>query len=317
MLNALVTLAVVASVARALRGYGRALEGRLEHVQLGWLGAAVVMCVVYRAINAYGWVLVLRSLGATMPAARGVRLWLVSEALRWLPGSVWSMFSRVARARDAGVPAVTASLSVPLELLLCVASWALTACAGVALSGAAQAWLSQVHASWAVAVAAALALAVGAPFAVARWLPSSRVSKKLRGLQEALRELRASRPRVSLLLLATALFTALCVFNGATFLAVLRATCESPPGLLATVGVNAVGWLVGFFAFFAPAGLGVREGGMVAMLAPMMPFDAVVVGVLLWRLVQIAAEMVCLGACLVSGTCSTDRPAESVPAEVA
>jgi uncharacterized membrane protein YbhN (UPF0104 family) len=102
------------------------------------------------------------------------------------------------------------------------------------------------------------------------------------------------------LLVATfAFFTALCFLNGVAFLVVLEATCDTPPSLLATIGINAAGWLLGFFAFFAPAGLGVREGGMAAMLAPLMPVDAAVVGVLLWRLIQVVVELLCLAACLV------------------
>jgi uncharacterized membrane protein YbhN (UPF0104 family) len=94
------------------------------------------------------------------------------------------------------------------------------------------------------------------------------------------------------------LFTALCLLNGAAFFAVLRSVCDVPPPLLAAVGINAAGWLMGFFAFFAPAGLGVREGGMAGMLAPLMPIDAAVVGVLLWRLLQVLVELLCLAACL-------------------
>jgi uncharacterized membrane protein YbhN (UPF0104 family) len=107
--------------------------------------------------------------------------------------------------------------------------------------------------------------------------------------------------------LTLAYFTALCVLNGAAFLAVLRAVGDASPGLVAATGVNAAGWLVGFFAFFAPAGLGVREGGMAAMLAPLMPVDAAIVGVLLWRLVQLLVEAACLGACFAPAALSAAR----------
>jgi hypothetical protein len=307
LLKVLVALAVVASCARALRGYGHALEGRLEHVGLGWLLVALAASIAYRITNAYGWVLVLRSLGTRVPAAAGIRLWLVSETLRWLPGSVWSMFSRVARAKAAGIPAVTASLSLPVELLLTVASWTATACAGIALSGVAGSYASRVPAVWIVLSVALLALAAMAPVVMARLLPASKVAAKLRGLQDALRQLRQSQAKLPLLIATMGFYTALCFVNGVTFLAVLRATCDSPPGWLATVGINAIGWLVGFFAFFAPAGLGIREGGMAAMLAPLMPVDVVVVGVLLWRVVQIASEIVCLGGCFAPTAWSLAR----------
>jgi hypothetical protein len=316
VVKTIVAAAVLVSVAGALDGYRRALAGRLQHVHLGWLAVALGLSIVYRAVNAYGWVLVLRSLRHPMRAFSGVRLWLVSETLRWLPGSVWSFLSRVAQARTAGVPALTASLSLPLELLLTIAAWGIVACAALGLSGTAGVWLSRVPAVWLAISFVALALTVGAACALLRWRPASALSKKVDALQGSLRELRQAPPRVSLLVAALSLFTALAVLNGAAFLAVLEAVSESPPSLLATVGINAAGWLVGFFAFFAPAGLGVREGGMTAMLAPMMPLDAAVIGVLLWRLIQILVELICLAACFApNGVSAVRRLAAGAPVE--
>jgi hypothetical protein len=303
----LVVAGVLASVGVALKGYRHSLEGRVEQLHFGWLAVAGGAALLYRVVNAYGWVLVLRSLGAKMPATTGVRIWLVSETLRWLPGSVWSLFSRVVRAKAAGVPPVTASISLPLELFLAIASWTIAACVGVGLSGAAATWLSRLPAFWIAVVAGGLALAVCAAFVTARLIPSSKISRKLHGLESSLEALRASRPNVSLLVGTTVFLTALCFLNGAAFLAVLRATCDSPPGWLAVVGINAIGWLVGFFAFFAPAGLGVREGGMAAMLSPLMPVDAALVGVLVWRLIQILVELLCLAGCFLPAALSALR----------
>ena len=102
---------IAISAARALAGYRHVLAGRLQLVRFEWLVVAAVLGSLYRVVNAYGWVLVLRSLGQPMRAAAGVRLWLVSETMRWLPGGVWGLFSRVAQARAAGIPAAAASLS--------------------------------------------------------------------------------------------------------------------------------------------------------------------------------------------------------------
>jgi uncharacterized membrane protein YbhN (UPF0104 family) len=311
LLLAIVAVPVVLSIAGTLKGYRQPLEGRLKHLDLDWLVMAFGLCVIYRVLNAYGWVLVLRSLGQPLGrpirAAGAVRLVLITETLRWLPGSVWGLISRAAQAKAAGVPAVRASLSLPLELLSSIAAWGITACIGVGLSGAASAWLSRLPPVVVVVCALALALTVGVAFALARWRPSAGISKKVHGLHDSLVLLRASPPQASWMTITVGYMTALCFLNGAAFLAVLRATCNSPPPLLVTVGVNAVGWLVGFFAFFAPAGLGVREGGMAAMLAPLMPIDAAIVAVLVWRLIQIAVELSCLAACFVPNAASAVR----------
>jgi uncharacterized membrane protein YbhN (UPF0104 family) len=113
-----------------------------------------------------------------------------------------------------------------------------------------------------------------------------------------------------------AFMVALCFLQGAAFMAVLRATSDATPTFLAAACVNAAGWLVGFFAFFAPTGIGVREGGMAAMLAPLMPGDAAIVAVLLWRVVQVGVELLCLAGCYAPRVASAlSRLASRAPNE--
>ena len=124
----------------------------------------------------------------------------------------------------------------------------------------------------------------------------------MRGLRESLGQLQEARPSGPWMIATFLYMVAICFVQGGAFLAVLRATSPIVPSFLATTGINAVGWLAGFFAFFAPTGLGVREGGTTAMLSPLMPLDAVVVAVILWRIVQIAAELLWLALlCYVAG----------------
>jgi len=307
LLKTALAAVVIVFAFRALGGYGHTLAGRLEHVRLGWLAVAFVLSIVYRVVNAFGWTLVLRALGQRLDPIAGARMWLVSETLRWLPGSVWSMFSRVTQATRAGVPAILASLSLPLELSLTIGAWLATAGVGLAASGAPGAWATQVPMPWVVGFAAGLFAVVAGGVAIVRWAPSLAISRKVRGLRGALGELQGSRLRVGWLFATATLFTALCVFNGVAFQTVIRAVSDVSPGWAATIGINAAGWLVGFFAFFAPAGVGVREGGMTAMLAPLMPVDAALVAVLLWRVVQIAVEGVCLAACFAPAGVSAIR----------
>src|SRR5690348_17197929 len=75
----LLAVLVLASILKSLSGYRHALAGHLLALDLSWILVAVALTLVYRVINAYGWVLVLRSLGQRVPALTGVRLWLVSE----------------------------------------------------------------------------------------------------------------------------------------------------------------------------------------------------------------------------------------------
>jgi hypothetical protein len=191
--------------------------------------------------------------------------------------------------------------------------WVVVALFGLGGSGMAQAWIARMPAAAIGGFALALVLMVAGALALARWLPSMAFAKKLRGLEESLHYLKSARPRAAPLVAAFLVTTILAFLNGAVFLLVLKAVTDSLPSFLAIIGVNAAGWLVGFFAFFAPSGLGVREGAMTAMLRPLMPMDAALVSVLLWRVLQIAAELLCLAGCFLPLNAAARRLAARSP----
>ena len=62
----------------------------------------------------------------------------------------------------------------------------------------------------------------------------------------------------------------------------------------AAIGANAVGWLVGFFAMVIPGGMGVRETATAFLLSPVMPWQEAALAAVLWRVLQIVAELVSL-----------------------
>ncbi len=66
------------------------------------------------------------------------------------------------------------------------------------------------------------------------------------------------------------------------------------------LGANAIGMIVGFFAFFTPGGLGVREGVIAAVLAPQLGASEAALLVIMMRLWMSAADMLCGAAVLVS-----------------
>jgi hypothetical protein len=58
--------------------------------------------------------------------------------------------------------------------------------------------------------------------------------------------------------------------------------------------VNAIGWLIGFFAIGVPGGIGVREAGAALFLVPFIPWREALLAGILWRVVQIVAELASL-----------------------
>ena len=104
----------------------------------------------------------------------------------------------------------------------------------------------------------------------------------------------------------------MCALNGIAFCFVLNAvTAGSSIPWLVVIAANAVAWLVGFFAIFAPGGLVVREGTLALILSPWLPAEQAIAAAIVWRLVQIAAELMCVVPALLSATtedkCETEN----------
>jgi hypothetical protein len=237
-------------------------------------------------------------LGHRVPVVESARVWLVAETLRWLPGSVWGFCSRVHEARKLGVGAVPASLSLPLELIVTVAAWATTALGGLLISGTAQKWIAAFRWQPAAAGLAACAAIVAVVVLCCRAFPESRFAIRLRGFAEQLMRLLKIRPDARTIVATYAFYTALCVLNGIAFFAILAALAPAGSVSLALcIGVNSAAWLVGFFAIAAPGGIAVREAGAAALLAPQIGFHNALLAAILWRVVQVAVEFICLGAC--------------------
>ena len=312
-LKPVAAVVILAIIAKATLHYAHQLQPYVASLRLGPLLAALLICIIYRVLNSAGWVGVLRAMHQPMPVARGMRLWLLAESARWLPGSVWGFCSRVYAARKNGVPPAIASASLPLELLLTIAAWTLVAAGGLLLSGRSIDWSHLVSpriliiaAGGGFAVAAALAICVFA-------FPQSRIATKIRGLLGELATLRTLALRPALLAGVALFYTALCCLNGLAFHLVIRAITDAPVSLTALIGINACGWLIGFFAIGAPGGIGVREATSAFLLSSIIPLPAAIAASILWRLVLIVDEVLCLTVCLAPTLLHSPRETTAAP----
>jgi hypothetical protein len=298
-----------------------ALGRTLASIDLGFdqiamlpLGTSLGLCLGYRIINAYGWALSLSALGHRVGAATGMRIWLISESCRWIPGSVWGFGSRAVLAARQGVDPAVAGASVLIELLLTVAGWAF-----VALSG----WFFLPGLLEVVAKSPRLTLVIGVVALIVMaclplcWLfaaRSSRIDVALDKMRVRAQLLRRVKPDGRALTVALAFYTVMAIVNGLVFVAVLVAM----PGaracpITAAVAANAIAWLVGFFAIFAPGGLIVREACLAALLTPWIPLPRAAMIALVWRAVQIVSEICCAAGLWIHAALTTRHLASGEP----
>jgi hypothetical protein len=288
---------VGALVLASIAGAGRQLMGSVSGsaARFEWLPMAVALAATigYRVANAAAWGLILRAIDQRLPTLRATRIWLLSEACRWLPGGVWNLGSRAALASRAGVPVAAVGSSLGLELLVTIASWTLLALVGLSWFPEALELVRSRLEGGGPVVVIGVGLAAAATV-LAGLLP--KVADRLRGAVDRLRLAVLKRPRWLPMAGAFASYTFLGAINGLAFLLVIRAVApRSDVPALAVIGVNAAAWLIGFFAVFAPGGLVVREGAAAALLVAWLPLETGLLAAAAWRLVQIASELACLG----------------------
>ena len=91
------------------------------------------------------WMYIIARFGYSVPYGRSLKVWLLSQAGRYVPGKVWFALGRIYLNEREGVPKSVTTVATALELVLVLASavvvfavtWAITgsAAGGVPTSG--------------------------------------------------------------------------------------------------------------------------------------------------------------------------------------
>lgn len=265
--------------------------------------AATLVAITYRAINPYGWALVLSGLGYKTNTSQSIRIWLLSESRRWLPGGVWSYASRAVQAGKMGVPIAVASASMLVELLITMAAAVVVSAIGLLLyyqqfSDSLRQLLVEKTGGNLLPIIAGALLAVSA-VGILGFLARRKIVSKFRGLAERFTGLRGVSLNRSKLLTALGYMSVMAVLNGCVNLMLLPTVdSSSAVPVLVMVAATATAWIVGLLAFFSPGGLLVREAALAALLLPWMPYEAGITLAVLSRMAQLFAEVVCMAPVL-------------------
>jgi hypothetical protein len=239
------------------------------------LGGSCVLLLLGYFISAGLWGRIVVDLGGpVVPVREAVRLFMIANLGRYVPGKVWQIAGLAVLARRRGVPAATATGAAVLgQGIALVAATAVGL--GALLRGPEElrAW------GFAAAVAMALAVALGSTPAIFRrvsalWFRLAR--------QEVPETLSATHP-----LRWLALFFANWVLYAFSFW-VLSTSFGHRADLIPVGSAFAAAYVLGYLMIFAPAGLGVREGFLVAFLTPHLglgPSGALAVVARIWTTV--------------------------------
>lgn len=257
------------------------LPNLIEHVNFGLLVGIIFGLLIYQIWNASVWSEVLSSIHETGKARMEcARIWLESESLKWLPGSVWSYGSRVVLAGEIGVTKKKAGSSIVLELIMTNVAWASLAVTTL-FTFPVSTWLDKLTGYLNLAVIAVAALVFfGAVVCFAFFK-----IKKLRSL------ISIGPVDFKKCLLTIFHYIVLCVFNGLLFYGVMTAVPNVELPVVAAISIAGVAWLAGFWAIGIPGGIGVREAVIVAMVCQYSSLEQAILVAALWRGCQMIAEV--------------------------
>jgi len=245
----------------------------LAHVWTGWV---------------WGWIL--QALGQPVRGLWAVRVYLMTNIAKYVPGNIWHYYGRIQAATAVGIPPEVATVSVLLELLLLAAAALL-----VAFLGVPPVWGLQ-------ALGLVIVLTVVHP---ALLNVAIQALSKIKG-----------RAKPEAVLLRVKRYPLYPLFGevgflglrGTGFLLTLLALGPvNPHQVLLLLGNFSLAWLLGLVVPGAPGGVGVFEATAIALLHPLLSPGVLLGGVALYRLISILAESAGAGLAWLGKTASRPR----------
>lgn len=290
-------------------GYAVSKQWTDIHLAVGRIGlpislAALVLVLAALFTSMLSWRALLTGLGSPLPVPAAARIFFVGQLGKYLPGSVWPVLAQMEIATAHQVPRHRTAGASVLTMLMSLLAGLIIAIIALPLSGGSTPY------EWAF---------IAAPFLLACLYP--RVLNW--GFSRLLRL--AKRPpldhpiggRAIVISLGWSFASWLC-YGLQIWVLAIRIGAPVGKALPLAIGAFAFAWCAGFLVVLAPAGAGVREVIMVAILAPVVGGDPATAIALVSRAVTTVADLVVAGVATACSRRDHSRrgagPARTVPA---
>ena len=282
-----------------LGAYAVDREWTAVRAALGDLGfitvaAALLSVLVALVMTMQAWRVLLAGLGSPLPVRAGARIMFIGQLGKYLPGSVWPVLAQMELGHAYQVPRPRSASASVLVMVVSLLSGLLVALATLPFVAGATAY------RWAFALV---------PVLLAGLHP--RVLNAVLGRLLRL----ARRPPLEQPLTGRVMAGALAWSCASWVLYGLQiwllATRLGAPGgrtALLAVGGFAFAWSVGFLVVFAPAGAGVRDVLLVAVLGPVLGVGSATAVALVSRALMTAGDL--LSAALAAASTRAPRPVQ-------
>jgi len=256
---------------------------------------AGLLYLIAHTLWATFWVQLLHNQGANVPWTVGLRAYFVSQLGKYVPGKAWVIVLRVAMLRHLAPSKSMLVLTGLYETLTSMAAGAVVAAllvpwlAGVSEHLSGRQWMLLPLAAMPLGMRLVhrIARRVGRKYNPGTMMPLLPFGLMLRGMLQA---------AVGWVCLGLSLWL--------TLIALVPDYSEfTRDGLIRSVGINAIAYVLGFIVLIAPGGVGVREYFLAKLLTVELatywftgePVGLAVVATLVLRLVWTVSELIAMG----------------------
>ncbi len=251
---------------------------------------SVFLLILAYFFSAYGWTLVLRMLDVKIALKKGLSIFLLSIFGRYIPGGIWSALGRMYLCKGEGIPNSRSGMSILLEQAYPVVSACIVFLLSLLL------WNSTDSLTKIVPLLILLPLLI---LFLHPW-PFLKIANPILSL------LGKGQIHMSLtyfnMLKLTGFYMIYWIVAGGGFYFFISSFHPMEFHLVPVLsGIFAISFAIGYVAFLAPAGLGVREGSLIFLLSFFMPTSVAVGVAILSRLWIIGVELLILIVLLLDG----------------
>ena len=246
------------------------------------LTLSFILMVASSMVIGLGWNLILRLLGAVVGYRKALKIYLLTELGRYIPGKVWTMVGKVYLLKKEGVSTVKGGTSVVVRLAIHVVSGLLIFFVSLLFWTPAE----SVRRVYLLLFLLPVGLLFLHPSVFGRTLNFGLKRLKRNGIKFTLKY-----EHIILLILFWCGWWVLVGIS--TYFLIISVYPLSFVLLPAIVGICAITWLAGFLSFMVPAGLGVIEGMVVLLLGLYLPVHIAILIALLIRVLRTANNVLC------------------------
>jgi len=263
---------------------------RIELHPIPVLVASAITIATY-AYMVYTWTRTMRWWGATLEFREAWRIWALSNLARFIPGGIWQFAGIAGLAARSGTSPIAATGGVVLQQLIVLAS-------GIAVTAAFLPSLA-LH-GFPLTYGAAVAIAIAGLVIIALLQPHGaalmqRLSARFFSRTVLFPSMRAG----SVARYAIALIVPWLAYGIAFWLFARGIVGGRAPGLPLSIASFTAAYVWGIIWVPVPAGLGVREAALVALLSPQVGPDVAVllaIGSRIWlTVVEIVGAFIAIG----------------------